>query len=624
MANPSSYLSVTGVPGESIAPGHEGWIDVLTVSFAFESLKGNTAPGSDGSVGGSGAVNEVTLTARTGSHSADVQSAAITGKHYASALLDLSADAGFRRIKLNDVLVASFRTQDRGAGDPTPTDVFTLQTRKGITTERIAAPPAKPIDPKSPAGRALASRLKKAMLHVRVVDENGKERVPKGGDRVMASDRLKYDPDDGFVRELDGKGELLVSVRYDGFEPVEQWFRYDAPAKQPTFAPFWPGTDDDPDTKGRRRDGYLLACMQLNRAAGGHDDERSPKVFNLTVTLHPTRMFVAVIGCDYWEEADQPNAHHRSLDFDKYTLTYADHLSAAGVLNLSSAFTLIDCPRGRIERWDRVRAEGTNSVVWKRHFILQKREPCPKWGSGKAFDAWRTSMLTNPSQANKYYGATDVYYYLDGVGGRTPGAVVDFSIFSHAWHGGPILYDTNSSPDPEHETTARFAGDLDMRFRKDFIAANNSLWNKMPNAFAADGTVHVWGCFATDVFNEMVRFLLGEGGTKGRFVSKDPKLDLDRAGVVSVIKKAIESESFMSRIAKFTKRNTFGGLPGFGADNAEYGSIPTLPANLKSKIRGQIMHVPRITTESRFRKLFESVDLGEQRFNEFGYMLYKP
>ena len=111
--------------------------------------------------------------------------------------------------------------------------------------------------------------------------------------------------------------------------------------------------------------------------------------------------------------------------------------------------------------------------------------------------------------------------------------------------------------------------------------------------------------------------LLGEGGEK-RFVSKEDKLDLDRNGVLKVLNKAITKDSFMSRIAKFTARNTFGGLPGFGADNAEYSAIRTLPDKLKVKVRGELLHVPRITTETRFRKLFESADLGSQQFNEFG------
>src|SRR5262249_7943683 len=149
------------------------------------------------------------------------------------------------------------------------------------------------------------SQFKQAILHIRIVDEKGNERVPKGDDYVavhLNQDRslrkLKYDRDSGFVHPItEGKGTLTVHVRYVGFfDPrmpehteLRQEFVFDAPAKAPTLKPFWPGKNAglyrdqnvaiDPD-RPKQRDGFLLDCMKLIRAAGGHDESRSPKVFH--------------------------------------------------------------------------------------------------------------------------------------------------------------------------------------------------------------------------------------------------------------------------------------------------------------------------------------------------------
>ena len=55
-----------------------------------------------------------------------------------------------------------------------------------------------------------------------------------------------------------------------------------------------------------------------------------------------------------------------------------------------------------------------------------------------------------------------------------------------------------------------------------------------------------------------------------------------------------------------------------------YGNIPTLSAKLRSKVSGNACYVPSITNRSDIRKLFESADLGNRRFDEFGYLLYEP
>ncbi len=317
-------------------------------------------------------------------------------------------------------------------------------------------------------------------------------------------------------------------------------------------------------------------------------------MFNLTVTLHPTRMYVAVIGADYWEGPHSNHPKRKSLDFDRYAVTFAKHLVATGVLNLSSPFNMLDCQRGRIERWDRVKGLG-----WRRHFILEQFEPCPPWPRSPDYLAWADELRKTPANASKYLAAPDIYRHLSELGKRIPGIVADFSIFSHAWHGGPILYNTGSWTDLDRKD--RYEGDLDMRYHQDFDAPKVRGWPKMPAAFVQDartgnvvGTVRVWGCFDVDDYDAMVRDLLSN--SKARF--KRNGYDLDRAGVVAALKHAIDDQSYMYRIATFTGALTWGGLPSFGADTSNYDAVLTLWSALRREVDGQILYVPVTTARS--------------------------
>src|SRR5262249_30348492 len=160
------------------------------------------------------------------------------------------------------------------------------------------------------------------------------------------------------------------------------------------------------------------------------------------------------------------------------TQTYMRHLTATGVLNLSSPVDWLNCQRGRIERWERLKGAG-----WKRHYILESHEPAPAWPRVSDFKTWNDTLKKTPSEANRYIGATNVYKYLSDLGGRIPGWVVDFSVVSHGWAGGPIYFNTSTWKD---HRASRFAGDLDPRQHQDFVAPNVSGWPNMPKAFASD------------------------------------------------------------------------------------------------------------------------------------------
>ncbi len=103
----------------------------------------------------------------------------------------------------------------------------------------------------------------------------------------------------------------------------------------------------------------------------------------------------------------------------------------------------------------------------------------------------------------------EIYKAVQKIGADDPRSLVELSIFSHAYYGGPILvnsYDDNSitSVVPGTSTPvftlvpagARDPDDMDPRPSKDFIAPTMgavqlALFQK---AFAPDGFVWIWGC----------------------------------------------------------------------------------------------------------------------------------
>lgn len=107
---------------------------------------------------------------------------------------------------------------------------------------------------------------------------------------------------------------------------------------------------------------------------------------------------------------------------------------------------------------------------------------------------------------------TDVYAKVRDVGATDPGSLVELSIFSHGWMGGPILVD--SDDDRQMEVTIPIPGgtsvtmtlpvtgtmrdpdDKDGRPRLDFVAPtmDAAALKQFKDAFAPDGVAWLWGC----------------------------------------------------------------------------------------------------------------------------------
>ena len=170
-----------------------------------------------------------------------------------------------------------------------------------------------------------------------------------------------------------------------------------------------------------------------------------------------------------------------------------------------------------------------------------------------------------------------------------------------------------------------------MRMLRDFVLPSSAGWSVIPVAFSDDAEVFIWGCFDTDVFDAMARFLISKKTDGFTHADQWWSGTIDRAAVLRVMNRTLDSNNYMQSIAKFTNCDTWGGIPGFGSNNIPYEEVKDVPPTFRTGIKRfnkkrkpRLMHVPVITDQKKFRKLFESAEMGSRKFNAFGYMKYTP
>ncbi|HEX9161420.1 MAG TPA: type VI secretion system tube protein Hcp [Thermoanaerobaculia bacterium] len=113
------FLKVDGVPGESKAPGHEGWIEISSFSFGVTQP---TSVGSATTTGSKTPVHDLSFTHVVDKASPILMNAALTGQHFPNVTIDLHG----QRYLLKDVVVSSFQQ----AHSPTASNVVLLETVK--------------------------------------------------------------------------------------------------------------------------------------------------------------------------------------------------------------------------------------------------------------------------------------------------------------------------------------------------------------------------------------------------------------------------------------------------------------------------------------------------------------
>jgi type VI secretion system secreted protein Hcp len=120
------YLTIDGIPGESVDRQHPDWIEVFDFKWAASSAQSGTGGG-----GGAGkaTVTDLTVSSRLSQASPKLFLAVMTGKVAKTAVLEGVKQAGdqspapFMRLSLEDVVVTGYSSR---GGEETPQDEFSL------------------------------------------------------------------------------------------------------------------------------------------------------------------------------------------------------------------------------------------------------------------------------------------------------------------------------------------------------------------------------------------------------------------------------------------------------------------------------------------------------------------
>ncbi len=206
------------------------------------------------------------------------------------------------------------------------------------------------------------------------------------------------------------------------------------------------------------------------------------------------REFLLVVGYDY------PTNHSGGMAFEGLGTKRMHDLR--GILTDSDVITLFDAKSGLRTRW--VMGRGSEQLVAPRNFT---------WKSG-----WSrmTSDGTPPTILNPWVpgypgpnvsGMPEVHRYIEEIGRLRPGSLHEFSILSHSYFAGPILFNTTESPPfcPGGATPdQRDPADRDGRFWKDFNQVNMPNRANFRDAFSDSPFVRVWGCLSAYRYRTLI------------------------------------------------------------------------------------------------------------------------
>jgi hypothetical protein len=174
-------------------------------------------------------------------------------------------------------------------------------------------------------------------------------------------------------------------------------------------------------------------------------------------------------------------------------------------------------------------------------------------------------------------GMPEVYRHIESIGKLRPATLEEFSVMSHSWFGGPILFDTGETT--EFNTGARRAerdpNDRDARFWKDFSKVNMPAKADFVRAFSASPFVRIWGCLATRVSLDVItRAAKAKNDTEKLGIKAENRtLWFDgttefadnRPGIIQFIKQSLLKSNYMAFLATTTGHTVEGGAPGMGA-----------------------------------------------------------
>lgn len=301
------------------------------------------------------------------------------------------------------------------------------------------------------------------------------------------------------------------------------------------------------------------------------------------------KQIVLVAGFDY---------EFNGLDFNKLCRNRAKRLFAANPKD-QLRVTLFDIGAGTVTQNE---MDAKKQRKWKTlsTFTSVSRSNYSNVvvGHENAFDKNQSGIMS----------ITDVYAFIQNIGaGAEAGTLTELSVFSHGWMGGPVL--VNSFDGTASGSSQRDANDKDARTDKDFVAPTMpaAALANFQKAFGKSGIVWTWGCSFAKAYNMILHTLFNSSQykqtPKGKVKPAD-MFDLDftedlsksdgkdrfdeirgmltggtlqagppRSYQVRVSFQTILNlyrtdlrDTYSARIAKASKRTTFGALLGTYAD----------------------------------------------------------
>jgi hypothetical protein len=220
------------------------------------------------------------------------------------------------------------------------------------------------------------------------------------------------------------------------------------------------------------------------------------------------KRFVLVGGFDY---------ERKGVDFRIFCNNRVKRMVAANTAKEDMSFQVFDVRRGEVVTHDVTYPGGkkSESVTKTQPFAAITAANYDRIVTGThvrhRFKDGQSGMMS----------ATDVYAGVRAIGVSNPGELLELSFFSHAWHGGPILLNSDddgvftsppSAPGGPPTITAVGAGrdpdDKDPR-HKDFLPPTMTAaqLKEFQDAYRADGYSWSWGCAFPRVIHEILHKL---------------------------------------------------------------------------------------------------------------------
>jgi hypothetical protein len=202
------------------------------------------------------------------------------------------------------------------------------------------------------------------------------------------------------------------------------------------------------------------------------------------------KRFVLVGGYDY---------ERKGVDFRIFCDSRVKRMIAANTAKEDLSFQVFDVRRGEVVTRDVTYPGGSRSESVAR---TQPFDPITAAHYDRIVSGTHVRYRFKDGQSGMM-SVTDVYAAVRAIGASNPGELFELSFFSHAWHGGPILL--NSDDDGLAAGVpvgaARDPDDKDPR-HKDFRPPNMTAaqLKEFQDAYRPDGFSWSWGCaFPRDV-----------------------------------------------------------------------------------------------------------------------------